>query len=55
MKNELISVIIPIYNTEKYLPKCLDSIFENDCADVEMILVNDGSCDDIGGGAKSIF
>lgn len=38
----------------KYLPKCLDSIFKNDCNDIEIVLVNDGSSDDIGG-VKPIF
>lgn len=45
-----LSLILPCYNVVQYLPKCLDSIFENECADVEIILVNDGSSDDIGGG-----
>lgn len=39
----LISIIIPVYNTEKYLPKCLDSILENDTRDIEIIIVDDGS------------
>ena len=42
----LISIIVPVYNTSKYLVKCLDSIYaaiDNDC---EVIIVNDGSTDD---------
>lgn len=44
-----LSLILPCYNVMKYLPKCLDSIFKNDCSDIEIVLVNDGSSDDIGG------
>ncbi len=45
---QLISVIVPIYNTEKYLPKCLDSILAQTHTNWEAILVNDGSTDDSG-------
>ena len=45
-----LSLVLPCYNVMKYLPKCLDSIFKNDCSDIEIVLVNDGSSDDIGGG-----
>lgn len=41
----LISVIIPIYNSEKYLKKCLDSIINQTLKDIEIICVNDGSTD----------
>ena len=40
-----ISVIIPVYNTEKYLNKCLDSLINQTYKDIEIILVNDGSTD----------
>ncbi len=40
------SVIIPVYNAEKTLRRCLDSLLEQNCADAEIILVNDGSKDD---------
>lgn len=43
-----ISVIIPIYNVEKYLNKCLDSICNQTIKDYEIILVNDGSTDKSG-------
>ena len=39
------SVIVPIYNVEKYLPQCIDSILNQDYSDFELILVNDGSPD----------
>lgn len=41
----LVSVIIPIYNTESYLPRCLDSISKQSLADIEIILVDDASTD----------
>lgn len=43
--NELISVIIPIYNDEKYLESCVESILEQTYTNIEIILVNDGSTD----------
>jgi len=42
---EKISVIVPIYNVEKYLPQCLDSIIHQTYGNLEIILVNDGSID----------
>ena len=41
----LISVIVPVYNTERYLPECLDSIIAQSLTDIEIICVNDGSTD----------
>lgn len=41
----MISVIVPIYNVEKYLTKCLDSILASTYKDLEIILVDDGSTD----------
>lgn len=43
--NPFLSVIIPVYNTEKYLSNCLDSILAQDFTDYELILVDDGSTD----------
>ena len=40
-----VSVIVPIYNVEKYLPKCLDSLSHQTLKDIEIILVNDDSPD----------
>ena len=40
-----ISVIIPIYNVEKFLPRCLDSLLSQTFKDFEVICVNDGSSD----------
>ena len=44
----MISVIVPAYNVEKYLPRCLDSILDTDTDDFELIVVNDGSKDNTG-------
>ena len=43
-----VSVIVPVYNTEKYLPRCIDSILTQTFTDFELILVNDGSTDNSG-------
>lgn len=40
-----ISVIIPVYNTEKYLARCLESIVNQSLREIEIIIVNDGSPD----------
>ncbi len=39
------SVIVPIYNVEKYLPFCIESVLNQTFTDFELILVNDGSTD----------
>lgn len=45
MKNKDISIIVPIYNAEKYLKKCIDSLLEQTKKELEIILINDGSTD----------
>ena len=49
LENFLISVIVPVYNVEKYLRRCLDSIINQTYENLEIICVNDGSTD------KSLF
>ena len=44
----LISVIVPVYNTEKYLPRCIDSILAQTFTDFELLLIDDGSTDKSG-------
>lgn len=41
----MVSIIIPIYNVEKYLPKCIESLLNQTNRDIEIILVDDGSPD----------
>lgn len=43
--NPLISVIVPVYNVEKYLNRCINSILDQTFKQIEIILVNDGSTD----------
>ena len=43
-----ISVIVPVYNTEKYLPRCIDSILAQTFTDFELLLIDDGSTDNSG-------
>ena len=44
----MISVIVPVYNTEKYLHRCVDSILAQTYTDFELLLINDGSTDSSG-------
>jgi glycosyltransferase involved in cell wall biosynthesis len=41
----MISIIIPMYNTENYIEKCLKSVLDQSFADIEVIVINDGSTD----------
>ena len=41
----MVSVIIPVYNAEKYIRKCVSSVLRQSYSDLEVILVNDGSKD----------
>lgn len=45
MENDLISIIVPIYNVEKYLIRCIDSLINQTYQNIEIILIDDGSTD----------
>ena len=44
----MISIIIPVYNVEQYLDKCLQSVVSQTYSNIQIILVNDGSTDNSG-------
>lgn len=46
MENPLISIAIPVYNTSKYLRKCLESVIKQDYPNLEIVVLNNGSTDD---------
>ncbi len=45
INNPKISVIIPVYNVEKYLERCIESVISQTLRDIEIIIINDGSTD----------
>ena len=48
MNNCFFSIIVPVYNVEKYIAKCIESILQQSFSDFELILVDDGSPDNCG-------
>lgn len=46
MNNPKVSVIVPAYNVEKYLPRCIDSILAQTQTSFELLLINDESTDE---------
>ena len=48
MKKSKVSIVLPIYNVEKYLRRCIDSVINQTLREIEIILVDDGSPDDCG-------
>ncbi|MBR2534215.1 MAG: glycosyltransferase family 2 protein [Erysipelotrichaceae bacterium] len=45
MKKDVITIVVPVYNTEEYLEECLDSLIRQSYSDIHIICVNDGSTD----------
>ena len=46
--NELISIIVPVYNVEQFLARCIDSIRAQTYRNIEILLIDDGSTDNSG-------
>ena len=45
-KSPILSIIIPVFNTENYILRCLETIINQSLDDYEIIIINDGSTDD---------
>ena len=45
MANPKLSMIVPVYNVEKYLDRCLESLVNQTLRDIEILVVNDGTKD----------
>ena len=46
--NDLITIVVPVYNVEKYLPHTLESICGQTYTNLQILLIDDGSTDEIG-------
>lgn len=44
-EKQLVSIIVPVYNVEKYIERCIDSILEQSYEEIEVLLIDDGSTD----------
>ena len=47
-KNFLLSIVVPVYNVQKYLDRCMDSLLNQNIENYEIILVDDGATDNSG-------
>ena len=47
MNNELISIIIPVFNNEKYFERCISSVINQTYKNIEIIIINDFSTDNV--------
>ena len=47
-KEKLLSVIVPVYNVEAYLPECVDALLKQSYFNTEILLIDDGSVDKSG-------
>ena len=47
-ESTVVSIIVPVYNAEKYLNRCIDSILSQTMTDFELLLIDDGSKDESG-------
>ena len=45
MKEKKVSIIVPIYNMEKYLSECIETVISQTLQDIEILCINDGSTD----------
>lgn len=55
MRKPDVAVIIPVYNTERYLSRCVDSVIAQTLENIEIILVDDGSSDNSGQDCRCIY
>lgn len=46
MEKTLLTVVIPVYNTAQYLPRCIETVINQTIKNLDIIIVNDGSTDD---------